>query len=221
MAERSVVPGRRAAVVLAVVLVAGLAAWSAGLHQQIVRLVELSEPVIAQHPVGGAFLFVGLAALSAVLVFFSSILLVPFGVHIWGEAVCFILLWAGWFLGGVLTYAIGRRLGWPVVRWILSERVATEYRARIPRSKSFLPVLLVQLALPSEAVGYLCGLAHVPPLVYFAALAAAELPYALGTVLLGTAFFRREYAILLAISAGGLFLLGWARWRRKPPRPEG
>ena len=220
MTERSVVPGRRAAVVLGVVLLAGLAAWSAGLHQQIVRLVELSEPVITRHPVGGAFLFVGLAALSAVLVFFSSILLVPFGVHVWGEAVCFLLLWAGWFLGGILTYLIGRRFGWPVVRWILSERVATEYRARIPRSRSFLPVLLVQLALPSDAVGYLCGLAHVPPLVYLGALAAAELPYALGTVLLGTAFFRREYVVLLVVSLAGLGLLGWARWRRKSSRPD-
>ena len=205
---------------LAVVLLAGLVAWSAGLHQQIVSLVELSEPVIARHPVGGAFLFVGLAALSAVLVFFSSILIVPFGVHVWGEAVCFLLLWAGWFLGGALTYMIGRRYGWPVVRWILSERVATEYRARIPRSRSFLPVLLVQLALPSEAVGYLCGLVHVPPPVYFAALAAAELPYALGTVLLGTAFFRREYVALLAVSLAGLLLLGWTRWRGRSSRPE-
>lgn len=220
MTEKSVVPGRRAAVVLAVVLLAGLVAWSAGLHQQIVRLVELSEPVIARHPVGGAFLFVALAALSAVLVFFSSILIVPFGAHVWGEAVCFLLLWAGWFLGGALTYMIGRRFGWPVVRWILSERVATEYRARIPRSRSFLPVLLVQLALPSEAVGYLCGLVHVPPAVYFAALAAAELPYALGTVLLGTAFFRREYAALLAVSVAGLVLLGWTRWRRRSSRPK-
>lgn len=214
MTEKQVVSGRRAAVVLAVVLLAGLAAWSAGLHQQIVRLVELSEPVIARHPVGGAFLFVGLAALSAVLVFFSSILIVPFGIHVWGEVVCFLLLWAGWMLGGALTYVIGRRFGWPVVRWMLSERVATEYRARIPRSRSFLPVLLVQLALPSEAVGYLCGLVHVPPRVYFGALAVAELPYAVGTVLLGTAFFRREYAVLLAVSLAGLCLLGWARWRR-------
>jgi uncharacterized membrane protein YdjX (TVP38/TMEM64 family) len=214
-----IVSGRRAAVVLAVVLLAGLAAWSAGLHQQVVRLVDLSEPVIARHPVGGAFLFVGLAALSAVLVFFSSILIVPFGIHVWGEVVCFLLLWAGWLLGGALTYIIGRRFGWPVVRWMLSERVATEYRARIPRSRSFLPVLLVQLALPSEAVGYLCGLVHVPPLVYLGALAAAELPYALGTVLLGTAFFRREYVVLLAVSLAGLCLLGWARWRRRARRP--
>jgi hypothetical protein len=91
--EKSAIPGRRAAVVLTVVLLAGLVAWSAGLHQQIVRLVELSEPVIARHPAGGAFLFVGLAALSAVLVFFSSILIVPFGVHVWGEVGCFLLLW--------------------------------------------------------------------------------------------------------------------------------
>jgi uncharacterized membrane protein YdjX (TVP38/TMEM64 family) len=78
--------------------------------------------------------------------------------------------------------------------------------------------LLVQLALPSEAVGYLCGLVKVPLLTYLGALAVAELPYALGAVLLGTAFFRREYVLLLSLALGGLLLLSWLRWRRGKPR---
>ena len=210
---------RRAALVIAALLVAGVAAWSAGLHHQIVRLVELSDPVFARYPVWGALLFVALAALSAAVVFFSTALLVPFGVHHWGAAGCFFLLWTGWLLGGIVTYTVGRRLGWPIVRWVLSQRRAAEYRARIPTSHSFLPVLFAQLALPSEAVGYLCGLLRVPPLTYLSALAVAELPYALGTVLLGTAFFRREYVGLLSLALGGLLLIGLIHWRQKRSRP--
>lgn len=220
-AERGGFSPRRAAVVVVALLMAGLAAWSSGLHHEIVRVVELSDPVFAHHPVWGALLFVALAALSAAVVFFSTALLVPFGVHQWGEAGCFLLLWIGWLLGGILTYTIGRRLGRPIVHWVLSERRAAEYEARIPTSHSFFPVLLAQLALPSEAVGYLCGLLRVPPVVYLSALAVAELPYALGTVLLGTAFFQRDYVILLSLALGGLLLLGWMLWRQKrqPPAP--
>lgn len=210
---------RRAAVVILTVLLAGVAAWSADLHHQVLRIVELSEPVFARHPVWGAALFLGLAALSAAVVFFSSTLLVPFGVHEWGVVGCFFLLWIGWLLGGILTYAAGRGLGGPIFRWVLSARRAAEYQARIPASRSFLPVLLVQLALPSEAVGYLCGLVKVPLLTYLGALAVAELPYALGAVLLGTAFFRREYGLLLSFALGGLLLLGWLRWRHGKSRP--
>ena len=212
------VPTRRLVLVVVVLFLAGAAAWSADLHHRIVRFVELIEPVITRHPVGGAFVFLGLAALSAALVFFSSVLLVPIGVYVWGESICFLLLWTGWFLGGVLTYTIGRRLGWPMVRWMLSPRVAAQFEARIPASGQFLPVLLLQLALPSEGAGYLCALLGVPPLTYFGALAVAELPYALGTVLLGTAFFRRQYPMLLAFALAGLLLLGWIRWRQRSSR---
>jgi uncharacterized membrane protein YdjX (TVP38/TMEM64 family) len=206
---------RRVALVVMVLFLAGIAASSSDLHHRIVHLIEASEPLITDHPVAGAFLFIGLAALSAVLVFFSSVVLVPFGVHAYGEAACFLLLWTGWFLGGALAYAIGRGVGWPLARWFLSPRVAAEYRARLPASRPFLTVLLLQLALPSEAAGYLCGLLRVPPLAYLGAVAVAELPYALGTVMLGTAFFEREYLALLSLAAAGLLLLVWTRWRQR------
>jgi uncharacterized membrane protein YdjX (TVP38/TMEM64 family) len=209
---------RRAAILIGWVLVAGLVAWSADLHHYVVRAAELLEPLVARDPTAGAVLFVGLAALSAVLVFFSGVLLVPFGIPVWGEWGCFLLLWIGWFLGGVLTYAIGRTFGWRIVRWLLSPRVAAEYKARIPTSRSFVPVLLAQVALPSEAVGYVCGLLRIPLLTYAGALAIAELPFALGTVVLGNAFYRREYVALLSLAVAGLLAFGWVRRRQSASR---
>ena len=55
-----------------------------------------------------------LATASAMLAFLSSAIIVPIGVYAWGSVNCFLLLWIGWLLGGVLTYAIGYTLGRPV-----------------------------------------------------------------------------------------------------------
>jgi uncharacterized membrane protein YdjX (TVP38/TMEM64 family) len=206
---------RRVAVVVAIVLLAAFVARAGGLHRQVVELVESSQPIFTRNPVTGALLFVALSALSAVLAFFSSALLVPFGVRVWGEAGCFVLLWIGWFLGGLLTYAAGRSLGRPAVQWLLSPRRVAKYEARIPTSHAFVPVLATQLILPSEAVGYLCGLLRVPIRVYLPALALAELPYAGATVLLGAAFVHRRQTLLLAVALAGVGLLAWGLWHRQ------
>ena len=70
---------RRAGILIIVLFVTGLLALSDTVHRQIVVGLALVEPVIAQHPVLGALIFMGLASLSAMLVFFSGVLLVPIG----------------------------------------------------------------------------------------------------------------------------------------------
>jgi uncharacterized membrane protein YdjX (TVP38/TMEM64 family) len=205
----------RVAAVVGIILLAALVAWSGALHRQVVELVAQSEPLFTRHPVTGALLFISLSALSAVLAFFSSALLVPVGVRVWGELGCFLLLWLGWFLGGLLTYAAGRGLGRPILRSMLTPRRLAECEARIPASHTFLPVLAAQLILPSEAVGYLCGLLRVPTRVYLPVLAVAELPYAAATVLLGAAFVHRQPVMLLAVALAGVGLLAWTHWHHR------
>lgn len=210
----------RAAILVAVVALAGLLALSEGLHGQILAALALAGPLFARHSVLGAVLFVCLAALSAILVFFSGVLLVPAGVQTWGEVGCFLLLWCGWFLGGLVTYCTGRFLGRPVVRWMLSESVVARYEGLIPPGGSFSTALLVQLALPSDLSGYFFGLLRYRAGVYLGALAVAELPYALGTVYFGTAFMQRQYGLLLSIAAvaAAVFGLGWYLRRRRASR---
>lgn len=209
---------RRVAALVAIVLLAALVTRSGELHRGVVALVEESAPFFARNPLTGGLLFVGLSALSAVLAFFSSAILVPFGVRVWGELGCLLLLWVGWFLGGLLTYSLGRALGRPAVQWLLSPERVAQYEARIPTSHRFVPVFATQLILPSEAVGYLCGLLRVPVRVYFPALALAELPYAAGTVLLGAAFVHGRQTLLLGVALAGVALLGWGVWHRRRQR---
>ena len=130
-------------------------------------------------------------------------------------AVVFVLLWSGWFLGGVITYSIGRRFGRPAVLRLVSAEKMARYENRIPQASSFLAALLTQLVLPSDISGYLFGLLGYRARVYFGSLALAELPYALGTVYLGTAFMERQYLLLLSIAAVGLLIFGIV-WLRRP-----
>jgi len=208
---------RRAGIVIAVLLVTGLLALSDTVHQQIVAAIALAEPVIAQHPVLGALIFMGLAALSAMLLFFSGVLLVPIGVQTWGEMGCFLMLWSGWCLGGLVTYAIGRRLKRPAVQRILSGGVIDRYENRIPEGGSFVTALLVQMAVPSDVSGYFFGLLGYPLRIYLGALMLTEIPYALATVFLGSAFMQKQYVLLLSAAGVALVVLGlaWLRWRHQ------
>lgn len=207
---------RRAAFLLVAVVAATLVVSAEGLHRRIVEVLSMAEPVIASHPYWGAVVFVGLSALGAILIFVSSWLLVPIGVQAWGPLWCFLLLWIGWFVGGVVTYAIGRYLGRPVVRRLLPEAVIARYEGRIPAGGRFLPALLVTLSVPSDIAGYFFGLVKYPVPAYFAALLIGEIPYGLGAVWLGDAFLQRRLAVLLGVAAaaGAAWYLHRARQRR-------
>jgi len=172
-------------------------------------------PLLDQHPLGGAVAFVVLSAASAVVAFFSSAVLVPAAVSAWGSATTLALLWLGWWLGGGVTYLLGRGLapshsgangrssaGDPVAPSPTHRRVA-RLAARLPAGLGFPLVLALQLALPSELPGYLCGYLRVRPRVYFAALALAELPYAVATVLIGHGLVEGRWWLL---ATGGVLL---------------
>lgn len=208
---------QRAGILITILLVTGFLASSDTVHDQIVAAIALAEPVMAQHPVLGALIFMGLAALSAMLLFFSGVLLVPIGVQTWGETGCFLLLWSGWCLGGLFTYSIGRRLKRPAMQRMLRNEMIARYENRIPEGGSFITAVLVQLAVPSDVSGYFFGLLGYPLRIYLGALMLAELPYALATVFLGNAFMQKQYVVLLSAAAMVLVVLGlaWLRWRLK------
>jgi uncharacterized membrane protein YdjX (TVP38/TMEM64 family) len=164
-------------------------------------LLAAVEPLMRSHPVPGAIVFLLLSAVAAVLAFFSSALLVPGAVLAWGAPLTILLLWAGWLLGGLAMFALGRRMR-PAEG--LQARLPPRIAAHLPtdgRALRFPLVLLWQLALPSEIPGYLCGLLGVPLRTYVAALALGELPYAVAATLLGESVVDRRPGLLLAIGA--------------------
>lgn len=170
-----------------------------GLH----RLLAEAEPLIAAHPLLGALVFVLLSALSAMLAFFSSALLVPAAVFAWGKALAVFLLWLGWLLGGAFTYSLGHAVRKPPDEESGPPSRFAAYLPKVSAEIGFPLVLLWQLALPSELPGYLCGYLRVPFRIYIAALAIAELPYAIGAVLLGESVVNRKLGWLVGLSVVG------------------
>lgn len=211
---------RRLVILLTAVVVAVLLASSSEIHRQIVALLDLAAPIIAAHPVWGAVVFTAISALGAILVFVSSWLLVPLGVQAWGPVGCFLLLWAGWFVGGIVTYSVGRYLGRPVVRRLLPEPVITRYEGHIPVGGRFLPALLVTVSVPSDIAGYFFGLVKYPAGVYLGALAIGEIPYGLAAVFLTDAFLQRKMSLLLILAGAAGLAWFWARRRRHPHPAE-
>jgi uncharacterized membrane protein YdjX (TVP38/TMEM64 family) len=193
----------RAVVVVVICTSAALMLSVDEVYGSLQRALSAAEPLIAGHPYLGAAVFVSLAALSAILAFFSSALLLPPAVFTWGNTITFGLLWLGWLLGGICTYALGRALRRPQGRASRTSRQFELYRQRVPGEATFTLVLLLCLAMPSEIPGYLCGYLGVRLRTYFPALALAELPYAVGAVVLGDGVVNRHLGWLLAFGLIG------------------
>lgn len=191
--------------VLLMALVGGLIALGRSdvLHRELLDVLEASKGVIAAHPVAGPLAFIGLSALSALLAFVSSAVLVPAAVYAWGAPLTMLMLWIGWTLGGVAAYTLALLFGRPVLRWIVANETLSRHQHLLEKRPRFTSVLLFQLALPSEIPGYLLGLARYPLSRYLGALMLAELPYAVGTVLLGVGFVERDTATLVAVCLVG------------------
>ena len=206
---------RRVAVLLILCLALAWAASSSTLHDALIGVLVATQELIHAHPFFGASMFIVIAAVSAMFTFASIAILVPAAVFTWGTGAAIVALWLGWIAGGIGTYAIGRHLGRPAVRWLISGEALQRLESRIPPAAPFPLILLLQIALPSEIVGYVLGLARYPFLRYAAALALAELPYTLATMYLGNSFIEGRGRMILGIGAAiaTLSLLTWYVWR--------
>jgi len=194
---------RALAMLLACAVLALLLSFDA-LYALLQQGLDAARPVIQAYPLWGGVLFVLLSAASALLAFFSSALLVPVAIYSWGRAITIVLLWLGWLLGGACAYGMGRAFGRPLLRNLASARLSDFYLQRLPAHVDLPVALLIQLALPSELPGYLFGLLRVRFRIYLAALALVELPFAVGTVLLGENVIRRQGGWLLVLAALGI-----------------
>jgi uncharacterized membrane protein YdjX (TVP38/TMEM64 family) len=198
----------RRRLVFLLALVALLVATAAldPVHQAISDGLDSVKGVIRHHQVAGMVLFFVLSMVSAIFFFFSTAVIVPVAVHAWGKPGTMGLLWLSWLAGAALSYAIGRRPGRRLAKWLLPGKGVNKYEKKFSASANFPLVLLFQLAVPSEIPGYVLGALRYHFGKYLGARAIAEVPFAVGAVYLGDTFVRRQYLPLMAIALGGILL---------------
>lgn len=195
---------QRALVVsLLVVLLAAVAAFHP-LHDLLAGWSARAGTMIQGHAIAGPLVFILLSMLSAMLAFFSTALLIPITVTAWGKTMTLLLLWSGWFLGGAVSFAIGRFLGRPAVSHFIDAERLDRYEREIKQLVGFPQLLLLQLALPSEIPGYVTGMLGFRARRYFLALAIGELPFAAGAVFLGESFLHGNLATMILVGAAGI-----------------
>lgn len=220
MTGARVVP-RRLVLLLLVVAAAGLVVASAPLHGALTRAVAAGEAFMARAPLAGAAVFVGLTALSAMIAFFSTGLLAPVAIATWGPFTTFVLLWVGWLAGGAVSYAVGRYLGRGVAGLLVGSETLDHWE-RTLRDRSHVTHLLVfQLAMPSEILGYALGIVRYSFLTYIGVLSLTEIPYALAIVYLGESFLAGDAVRFVAIGAAVVVVsAGLYTWTRRAMAPH-
>lgn len=203
----------RILIIGALILLVGLIGLSGVLQERADQIIAWTEQIIARAPMFGMLVFVLLAMASAMVAFFSSAFLAPIAINAWGAGTCAALLWCGWLLGGVASFCIGRFLRHSVATSLVGEDKILYWEGRISERARFRHILFFQAVVPSEIPGYVLGILRYRFLLYLAALAITEVPYAIGVVYLGESFLRGETTVFVLL--GAVMIVIGALWLRK------
>lgn len=170
-------------------------------------LVEYFKFYVDKNETTAGFIFVGLAALSALLAPLSSAPLVPGAILIWNDFMVFLLLWVGWNLGHFLAYFIGRYAAYNIIRQIADTEKIEHYKKSLTGRKGFLFILFFCLAMPAEVPGYVLGIMRYSAWRYFVAVSLSEIPFAIITVYASNAFVSQKPFLFISWIIFGLFFV--------------
>ena len=199
--------------------VAGFTLFSDTGRQWIESLNDWAQGIMEAHPVAGALVFYALSALSALLAFVSSVMLVPAASEVWGKVITFALLWSGWLTGSLITYGIGY-FARPLLHRLVDRKDLAHYQKLASRRMKLWAAILLCLAVPSELPGYVFGALRYPLLKFMIAAGSAEAVYAIGVVIAGESLTEAKPAVLVATGVALALILVTAgyvlrRYRRR------
>lgn len=163
------------------------------------------------HPITGAIVFFLFAAISAMLAFTSSAVLVAPANLVWGKFITFLLLWTGWIAGAAVAFGIGR-VARPVLVRMGYQKKLNDYQQFVSQKMKFRTAVLFCIAVPSEIPGYLFGGLRYPFWKFLTAIAIAESIYAFGIVIAGESLLGDNPLPLLAIIVVLIAIGITARW---------
>jgi uncharacterized membrane protein YdjX (TVP38/TMEM64 family) len=210
----------------AIVLLLTLLLYSATFKNFVNATTDWAKIIMNAYPVLGAAVFFLFAAISAMLAFTSSVVLVPPANLVWGKLITFLLLWGGWIAGAIAAFGIGN-VARPLLVRLGYQETLDEYQQFVSKRMRFWTAVLFCIAVPSEIPGYLLGGLGYPFLKFLGAIAIAEAIYAFGIVIAGQNLvaakpfpFLAIVAILIIIGAGAHLLLRTLKKRKSSGMPS-
>lgn len=181
----------------------------------------LREPIHA-HPYLGIGLFIGVLVLITLFPVVSSLPLLPVAGAVWGLFMGSIYATLGWWIGGLIAFAIARLFRRPVLERYISVRKLDAWQDKIPDDISFRGIIFARILLPPGVPSYVVGLMHHISLARFAlATLIGGIPMAFLLVGLGSAMASGSPVIFVAYSLGivalllGAYLGLWRRWKEE------
>jgi uncharacterized membrane protein YdjX (TVP38/TMEM64 family) len=195
---------------VAIVLLLFALPYSAIFKNYAGKAIDWAEAIMSGHPIEGAAIFFLFAALSAMLAFTSSVVLVPAANLVWGKLITFLLLWGGWIAGAIAAFGIGKVARPVLVRLGYQEKLE-KYQQFVSRRMKFWATVLFCIAVPSEIPGYLLGGLRYPFLKFLGAIALAESIYAFGIVIAGQSLVAAQPLPLISMIAVLVIILISAR----------
>jgi uncharacterized membrane protein YdjX (TVP38/TMEM64 family) len=230
MSKASINKGRKAVwfwlFLCSAALLLALLLYSATFKNLVDKATEWAQVVMNAHPVMGAAVFFLFAAISAMVAFTSSVVLVPPANLVWGRLITFLLLWGGWLAGAIAAFGIGN-VARPLLVRLGYQETLDEYQQFVSKRMKFWTAVLFCIAVPSEIPGYLFGGLRYPFLKFLGAIAISEAIYAFGIVIAGQNLMAAKpfpllviVATLIIIGAGARFLLRRLRKRKSERMPS-
>ncbi len=194
-----------------VVLLLILFFYSATFQSFIVSVTEWAKEIMTAYPMLGAVVFFIFAALSAMLAFTSSAVLVPPANLVWGRLITFLLLWGGWIAGAITAFGIGT-VARPLLMRLGYQKTLEHYQQFVSKRMNFWAAVLFCIAVPSEIPGYVFGGLRYPFLKFLGAVAIAEAIYAVGIVFAGQSLVTAKPLHLALIAASMIIVALTARF---------
>ncbi len=114
--------------------------------------------LIGQTGLLGVFSYIGILVLSIVFAPLGTGFLLPIAANTWGPFIASIYSIIGWTIGAMIAFFLARKYGLKLVKNVkIITRLRNIERA-IPRSKMFVTVVLLRVALPVDILSYALGI---------------------------------------------------------------
>lgn len=198
-----------------VVLIAGLVYLGITYTVPLTRLVSDAAKFgdyLQSFGILGAMVFVLIQSAQVVIAPIPGELTQFAGGYIYGTLWGTIYSMAGILLGSIAVFALGRWLGFPLLRLVIPDKVLQKFNFLINHPKTELAILVLFLipGSPKDMLTYIAGLTPVKPVRFFVTAMVARFPGILLSSFIGAHVEEKQYGsvIVASVVALGLFVIG-------------